>query len=269
MALSANAPLSEVVGKYGEHPVAASATIYEGSMCGAASGYARALTAGDLFLGHAFEKVDNSAGSAGDKDVKLLTGIYRLQVTLTSVAITDIGKDVYASDDGTLTLTAGSNSRVGRVHRYVTTNTCVVEFHAQQGSDLPDHEHTGGTDGGKLTSPHVATAIEDTNGNAIIGLGATASADNYWKLHNNKLNSTLVAEAAGVSATIGVKIRPKGASGTIQLGSVNTQKIGLYDVSPTAQPSAVADPTGSTAASLRAVQVKILAALRVLGVIDA
>ena len=119
------------------------------------SGYARALTAGDLFLGHAAAECDNSSGSDADLNANVRQGNYRMQVTITSVAVTDVGKEVYASDDGTLSLTRSVSalvSRVGKVVRYVTTNTCVVEFepHAvdepfvaeldcETGEDTADH----------------------------------------------------------------------------------------------------------------------------------
>ena len=128
MALSANTPQKFEVGLFNEIPVAATTTVYEGSMVGLAAGYGRALTAGDAFVGHAMAKADNSTGDAADIDVHVRTGIYRAEVTLTSVAVTDVGKEVFASDDATYTLTRGENTCVGRVVRYVTTNTCVVEF---------------------------------------------------------------------------------------------------------------------------------------------
>jgi hypothetical protein len=128
MALSANSPLTFIRGELSEAPVKGTTTIYEGAMLGDSSGYARGLVAGDAFIGHAMEYIDNSGGSDGGLSVKRMRGRYRLEVTLTGVAITDVGNQVYASADDTLTQTAGSNSRVGVIDRYVTTNTCIVEF---------------------------------------------------------------------------------------------------------------------------------------------
>lgn len=134
MALTADTPLTQILGSKSDAPVAASATIYEGSMLGDSSGYVRPLTAGDLFRGHSLEYIDNSSGSAGDRSVEHLTGRYRLKVTISGVAITDVGKEVYASDDGTYTLTAANNSRVGVIARYVTTSTAIVEFQTHDDS---------------------------------------------------------------------------------------------------------------------------------------
>lgn len=128
MVLSANTTLAFIRGEQSEAPVKGTTTLYEGVLLGDSSGYVRGLVAGDLFRGHAAEYIDNSSGSDGDQNVKLYRGIYRLQVTLSGVAITDVGKIVYASADDTLTLTPGSNSMVGVVARYVTTDTAIVEF---------------------------------------------------------------------------------------------------------------------------------------------
>lgn len=130
MALSADANIVQLTGKTRALPADASSTTYRGSMCSLRSDeYVGPLAAGELFVGHATAKADNSSGSNGAINVELLgaEGPYELEVTLTSVAVTDVGKDVYATDDATLTLTR-SGTRVGRVVRYVGTNTCVVLF---------------------------------------------------------------------------------------------------------------------------------------------
>jgi predicted RecA/RadA family phage recombinase len=108
-------------------PVLGTSTIYRGSAVGDSSGYSRPLVAGDSFRGFADAKVDNLTGASGAKNVDVITEGYA-QVTLASVAITDVGKPVYMSDDETFTLTQGSNSLVGSVYRYVAANTCVIKF---------------------------------------------------------------------------------------------------------------------------------------------
>lgn len=106
------------------------AKVFEGSAVGLASGYAHALVNGDIFAGHAIRGADNTAGQAGDLSVKVRTGVYRMQVTLGSVAQANVGALVYMTYDGTYTLSSSSAVKVGRITRYVATNTCVVEFHA-------------------------------------------------------------------------------------------------------------------------------------------
>src|SRR5947208_3611703 len=98
-------------------PMDDNVVIYKGSFVGRnrSSGYARALVAGDDFLGLSYSKADNTASghTAGGVDVRLHQAIDVVH-TLTSVATGDIGKAVYASDDATLTLTAARRSTARR-----------------------------------------------------------------------------------------------------------------------------------------------------------
>lgn len=129
--LAADKPRDFQLGDLEEYPVIASDIIYEGAAVGEnASGYARPLQAGDVFLGFATETADNSAGSAGDIRVQVRC---RGRVTLPISALAITANDrpaVYASDDDTFTLTAGSNSLIGYVSRWVATGSGVVEFDA-------------------------------------------------------------------------------------------------------------------------------------------
>lgn len=129
MALSADTPRAYELGEIGSWPVKASTKIYEGAAVGLASGYARGLEDGDRFVGFATEQADNSAvATDGEINVKVRTeGL--IELTITSVAVTDVGSKVYASADGTFTLTASPGEQIGHVYRYVTTNTCIVKFY--------------------------------------------------------------------------------------------------------------------------------------------
>jgi len=128
MALSKDTPQKVLGGHYIDYPMVASATIYEGSMVGDnASGYARALIAGDPFLGIAQKGCVETTAAAGGQYVRCRVGTWRQEYALAG-ALTDIGKIVYASDDGTLTLTAGTNTPVGRVVRYVSATLMEIEF---------------------------------------------------------------------------------------------------------------------------------------------
>lgn len=95
--------------------VAASTTIYAGSLvCRNASGYAvPGSTATTLMaLGRAEERVDNSAGIAGAKNVKIRKGVYRFaNYASDAVAIADIGNTCYIVDDQTVAKTNGTNTR--------------------------------------------------------------------------------------------------------------------------------------------------------------
>jgi Trk K+ transport system NAD-binding subunit len=112
-----------------DYPVIATDIIYEGSAVGEnGSGYARPLVAADPFLGFALRKADNAAGAAGAILVRVRTR-GRIKLPISNVAITANDRvAVYASDDDTFTLTAGSNSLIGYVSRWIETGWAIVEF---------------------------------------------------------------------------------------------------------------------------------------------
>lgn len=129
--LAVDTPRDYQLGELEEYPVIAADIIYEGAAVGEnASGYSRPLVAGDVFQGFALEQVDNSAGSAGDKRVRVRTR-GRVTLAISGLAITANDRPaVYASDDDTFTLTVGTNSLIGYVSRWVSTGVAVVEFDA-------------------------------------------------------------------------------------------------------------------------------------------
>lgn len=146
--LATDKPRAFELGEQNDLPVIAADIIYEGAAVGDnGSGYARPLVAGDPFRGFAVVKADNAAGSAGDVLVKVRQK-GQIELAIGSLAITDVGKAVYASDDDTFTLTATSNSYVGRVKRFVSTGVGVVEFDASKGalgSIVSLTDNSGGT----------------------------------------------------------------------------------------------------------------------------
>lgn len=134
------------LGEFNSFPVIASDIIYEGAAVGDnASGYARPLAAGDPFLGFAQEKVDNSTGGAGDKRVRVHDA-GKIVLPITSLAITDRGKPVYASDDDTFTLTPTGNTYIGSVVRWISTGLGLIAFNAKRGGAItPLTDSSGGT----------------------------------------------------------------------------------------------------------------------------
>ena len=119
------------LGDIQELPMIAADIIYEGAAVGDnASGLARPLVAADPFLGFAERTVDNSAGAASAKNVRVRTrGQVQLSVVGASSAA-DVSETVYASDDDTFTLTSSGNSAIGKVARWVSGTTCIVAFEA-------------------------------------------------------------------------------------------------------------------------------------------
>lgn len=110
-------------------PVDDDVVIYKGALVGLndSTGFARPLNAGDLFLGVAYRKADNTVAghTAGGIRARLHQAVDVVH-RLTSVADTDVGSIVYASADDTLTLTSTNNSRIGVVVGKVATNTARV-----------------------------------------------------------------------------------------------------------------------------------------------
>jgi len=78
-------------------------------------------TSGEIFAGVALETTDNSAGAAGDKDVRLWKeGIFEMNCASATQAW--VGKDVYAVDDNLVALAATTTNdvKVGRVVAFVS-----------------------------------------------------------------------------------------------------------------------------------------------------
>ena len=119
------------VGDVEEYGVIASDIIYGGAAVGDnGNGYARPLVAGDPFLGFAESRADNSATATdGYINVRVKTK-GKIYLPINSLAITDRGKSVYASDDNTFTLTKGANTYIGYVERYVASGYGIVVFDA-------------------------------------------------------------------------------------------------------------------------------------------
>ncbi|MDD2396030.1 MAG: hypothetical protein PHG12_09870 [Sphaerochaeta sp.] len=96
--------------------LAASTKIYGGSIvCRNASGYAvPGSTATTLkALGVAEEQVDNAAGAAGAKSIRIRKGTFRFANSASAdlIAAADIGNDCYLVDDQTVAKTSGSSTR--------------------------------------------------------------------------------------------------------------------------------------------------------------
>lgn len=117
--------------------VKGSTRIFEGAAVGDdGSGFARGLVAGDVFRGFAVAEADNREGADGDMYVRVRE---RGRVVLAVVGAEDeddVGETVYASADGTFTLTEGANSPVGKIARHESGTRCVVDFEAQQHRSL-------------------------------------------------------------------------------------------------------------------------------------
>lgn len=129
-------------GDINEIPMIAADIIYEGAAVGLvdASGHARPLNAADRFAGFAVEKVDNSAGAAADKTVRLWQS-GKVSCAVTGAVITDEGQPIYATDDDTFVFSPVAAMFVGFVHRFVSAGVVIVDFNALKYQD-PYREYT-------------------------------------------------------------------------------------------------------------------------------
>lgn len=98
-------------------PVAAAATIYQGTLVGVLTTAGTASPAADAantkVLGFAEADVDNSAGAAGDLDVVVNTDVAAFANSATNpVAADDLLADVYVEDDETVSTDGGTNNVV-------------------------------------------------------------------------------------------------------------------------------------------------------------
>lgn len=128
MALSADTPRTYELGDINELTVAATVTVYEGAFVFALKADGTAVVASPAISTHAFAGIAIEKATAGNRVRLKDRGKIIMPVTEASAA--SVGAIVYASDDGTLTLTASTNVPVGYVSRHVTSTTCVVEFRA-------------------------------------------------------------------------------------------------------------------------------------------
>lgn len=160
MPLTANVNRPSRSAEWGSHRVALDSQIYVGSAVGLSAGFARPLVAGDAFLGFA-EQVLLDNHNRQETVIFRRRGLVLLPlVTSTS----DVGRDVYASDDDTFTLTEGGNTRIGAVQSVGENGMTWVEISTVE------------SDVGELTVT-VGTAAD-----AMVDVGATFD---QAKLNNN------------------------------------------------------------------------------------
>jgi len=129
MALSANREVDHYIDQeLRSLQVASAANIYKGALVGLKSdGYARPLTAGDPFVGIAYEEMDNTTGDDGDVSVRVYT-MGDFGHTLSGATIADTGRPVFASADDTLTFFGDGNSYVGVVEDFVSAGEVIVRL---------------------------------------------------------------------------------------------------------------------------------------------
>lgn len=111
--------------------VVASDIVYKGALVKTnAAGYLApmAAEAAAFFAGIAYEKADNSAGSAGDIVCQVMRkGVFPFVTS--GMAIDDMQKIVYASDDQTVSLVQGANElAIGRIVEVISATSVMVDI---------------------------------------------------------------------------------------------------------------------------------------------
>ena len=115
-ALTQDRNTPNALGELREGGVAASTLVYAGALLMRnAAGYLieGQVATGLVGVGRAEERVDNSAGSAGDLTCRYRPGVYRFANSASSdeITIADIGELCWAVDDQTVAKTDGSAAR--------------------------------------------------------------------------------------------------------------------------------------------------------------
>lgn len=144
-----------------ELPIGANVTHYKGAWVGLdPAGYTKAFEPGDRFGGKCASYATGGATAGVNYVTVYIKGAF--EETLTSVALTDVGKPVFATADNTLALTGHPDAYVGRITRYVTTNTCQVTL--KRPGDVPDSGFVEiVADGSKLRlTANILTATAET-----------------------------------------------------------------------------------------------------------
>lgn len=168
-------------------------------------------------VGISTEQVDNAAGSAGDLNIVVERGASYAWAGTGFTAATDLGKDVYLSDDHTVTTTVGL-CYAGRIIEVVSSTEVYVD-HA------PAYVLGGG-----LTSPQVVTKILDVNGNELLKLTATTSAVNEFTLANAATGGDPSLTASG-ETNVSVLLAAKG-TGEVKLGQATSAGVRLVASQP-------------------------------------
>ncbi len=135
MALTANREVDHYIDQeLRSFQVGAALHIFKGALIGlAADGYARPLTAGDPFVGIAYEEVDNSGGADGAASARVYT-LGDFGVTLVGATVADVCRPVFASGDDVLTFAAAGHTFVGIAQDVVANNSVILRIDPGSGA---------------------------------------------------------------------------------------------------------------------------------------
>jgi hypothetical protein len=187
-------------GNINSYPVAASAQIYHGAMVALIGGYAghSTDTAARPYVGMAMENVDNTAGDAGDKRVRVYRGHIQLfeiaaGQTLTVGEFVTISAAQSASVDQTIKTATGAYQSIGRI---VMLGEGKYAGHAWVQIDP-----AAMADVAAAVASHVADAADAHQATAIGTTGAETVQEVLTALQAQKSVPKLTAVAADVTLT--------------------------------------------------------------------
>ncbi len=117
-------------------PLLVNAVPFMGSLLSrdTATGFLKALAAGEIFAGISIRRVEAadwkpSGAASGDIMADYISGRGWLVVDLTVTQADAINRrKVYASDDNTFTFTPTDNTYIGEIVEIISTSSCIVEF---------------------------------------------------------------------------------------------------------------------------------------------
>lgn len=116
-------------------------------------------------------------------------------------------------------LTVSGNSDMGNIR--IASNT-ISSQNTDGNIDLTPNG-TGRTTVTNLTttSPRIVTSLNDTNGNEVFNITATASAVNEFTLQNSATGAGVILSSTGADTNVNINISPKGA-GTVNIGTTSS-----------------------------------------------
>jgi hypothetical protein len=118
-----------VLGQVNEFPIIANDIVYEGAAVGKvkASGHVWPLVFGNIFVGFAEQKCDNTGGAAAAKTVRVVTK-GTIQLSVSGAVVTDVGQPIYATDDDVFVFLPTGGVFVGFVKRFISSGIVEVQF---------------------------------------------------------------------------------------------------------------------------------------------
>lgn len=194
--LSADKKLEYTEGVEVPFPVINADIIYGGShVCVNAAGYALpgSDTSGLIYVGEAMERVDNSLGGAGDKNIVCRRrGLIKMEFA-TAISIANVGDNVFLVDDEKVDLTANVTYKIfcGIIAGYIDSTHAWVDIEPA------------------IRQADVATHIADTSAAHSASAISIADAGNYTA------QTTVEAALQEIYPKAPVAIADPGASGAI------------------------------------------------------